>query len=162
MLPPIFPPHQRVTNKWEKITAHTTVKSTVISKYCFCITWPEGFERNSTGYHLHPRDSRSMVFVPASFILPEPEGSGILSGLMPFKIQIASMTSLTPAGGCFIVFITVMSCRETTLNYQKSDQTPFTYRDSINKQHKNRSERCSSRLLPLAWVYWEQQGQPPG
>ena len=44
---------------------------------------------------------------------------------MPFKIQIASMTSLTPAGGCFIVFITVMSCRETTLNYPKTNQPPI-------------------------------------
>ena len=48
--------------------------------------------------------------------LPEPEGSGILSGLIDFKIQIASMTSLTPAGGLFIVFITVMSCNKRKAN----------------------------------------------
>ena len=44
--------------------------------------------------------------------LPDPEGSGILSDLTPFKIQMASMTSFTPAGGLFIVFTTVMSYKQ--------------------------------------------------
>ena len=46
----------------------------------------------------------------SSIFFPEPEGSGILSGLTPFRIQTASITSFTPAGGLFIVFTTVISC----------------------------------------------------
>ena len=46
----------------------------------------------------------------SSIFFPEPEGSGILSGLTPLRMQIASMTSFTPDGGLFIVLTTVMSC----------------------------------------------------
>lgn len=42
-------------------------------------------------------------------ILPEPLGSGFLSGLIPFMIQMDSMTSLTRPGGFCIDLTTVMS-----------------------------------------------------
>ena len=37
-------------------------------------------------------------------------GSGTLSGFMPLSVQIASITNLTPEGGFFMVFTTVISC----------------------------------------------------
>ena len=98
---------------------------------------PEGFEINS--------------ICKGSVALPEPEGSGILSGLIPFKIQIASMTSLTPAGGCFIVFITVMSCRETTLNYQKSDQTPFLTETAATTTNSISTEVKGAAVASYRW-----------
>ena len=62
---------------------------------------------------------KSSIFLPInmntktemcqSFSIPDPLGSLILSGLTPFNIQIASITSLTPAGGLFIVFTIVIS-----------------------------------------------------
>lgn len=41
--------------------------------------------------------------------IPVPLGSGTLSGFIPFKTQIASITSLTPDGGLFIDFTNVIS-----------------------------------------------------
>lgn len=41
--------------------------------------------------------------------LPDPDGSGIRSGLIPFSTQIASMTIFTPTGGLFIVLTMVIS-----------------------------------------------------
>ena len=37
----------------------------------------------------------------SSTMRPEPEGSGFLSGFIPFIIQTASMTSFTAAGGFY-------------------------------------------------------------
>lgn len=42
-------------------------------------------------------------------ISPEPPGSGFLSGLMPFMIQMDSMTSFTGPGGFVIDLTTVIS-----------------------------------------------------
>ena len=45
----------------------------------------------------------------SSIFLPEPDGSGTLSGLIFLSTQTASSTSLTPAGGDFIDFTRVIS-----------------------------------------------------
>lgn len=49
------------------------------------------------------------VFNLGDATLPEPPGSGFRSGLMPFMIQMDSMTSLTRAGGFCMDFTRVMS-----------------------------------------------------
>jgi len=46
----------------------------------------------------------------SSIFFPLPEGSGIRSGFIPLTTQTASITSLTPAGGLFIVLTKVISC----------------------------------------------------
>lgn len=45
----------------------------------------------------------------SSIFFPVPAGSGILSGLTPLRMQMASMTNFTPDGGLFMVFTRVMS-----------------------------------------------------
>ena len=45
----------------------------------------------------------------SSIFFPEPDGSGMRSGLMSFMTHTADMTSFTPEGGFFIAFTMVMS-----------------------------------------------------
>ena len=96
-----------------------------------------------------------------SCALPDPEGSGILSALIPFKIQIASITSLTPAGGDFIVFITVISykrtskwglknCIPTFCDWLKNYQATFLSNQNWN--WKQSSPACTSFPAPSTWL----------
>ena len=55
--------------------------------------------------------------------LPEPDGSGILSGLIPFKMQIVSIVSLTGPGGFFIAFTSVISAGVRVLRAAKADSS---------------------------------------
>ena len=57
----------------------------------------------------------SILAAVISSHLPEPLGSLILSGLIPFKIQTASITSFTPPGGLFIDLTIVISYRAVSL-----------------------------------------------
>lgn len=59
----------------------------------------------------------------SSTFFPEPEGSGIRSGLMPLRIQMASITSFTAVGGLFMDFTTVMSCSGNTSQYRERSNT---------------------------------------
>ncbi len=52
----------------------------------------------------------------SSIFLPDPDGSGTLSGLISLITHTADMTSLTPEGGFFIVFTIVMSAGLSVLS----------------------------------------------
>ena len=57
----------------------------------------------------------------SSIFLPDPEGSLMRSGLIPFITHTAVMTSLTPAGGLFIVLTMVISAGLRVLRAARAD-----------------------------------------
>ena len=100
---------------------------------------------------------KSSIFLPINFASqdiwkgsdisnkPEPEGSGILSGFTPFNIQIASIVSLTGAGGFFIDFTTVISAGVRVLRAERA-ASRIGIASARSASH--------SSLIPFATLAW--------